>query len=228
MPNLASHSLAFLTCHCDIDYSGHVVKEAARSYESPLRAEQMEQTRSRILAAVAEVLASEEAGELTIPLVALRARVSARTVYRHFPTKEALFDAFAEWAEENLRLAVHSYPETLEGLVAMAPALYRTYDENEALMRALLSKRGHEIRARTRRRRLAAFEQAMRELTARLEPDERRRALAVVYLLVSAPAWQAMREQSRLDGEEAGRAAAWAVRVLTKELRRNPASIKEG
>jgi hypothetical protein len=67
----------------------------------------------------------------------------------------------------------------------------------------------------------------MSELTAGLEPAERRRALAVVYLLVSAPAWQAMRTQSGLDGVEAGKAAAWAVRVLTDELRRNPTSIKE-
>jgi hypothetical protein len=44
---------------------------------------------------------------------------------------------------------------------------------------------------------------------------------------VSAPAWQAMRDQWELEGEEAGQAAAWAVRVLTDELRRNPASIKE-
>lgn len=201
--------------------------KTARAYESPLRAEHVEQTRRRILEAVAEILADEEAGELTIPLVALRARVSVRTVYRHFPTKEALFDAFGEWAEENLSLAFHSYPETVEAVVEMAPALYQTYDENEALMRAVLSKRGQEIRGRTRRRRLTAFEKAMSELAGGLEPAERRRALAVVYLLVSAPAWQAMREQAGLAGVEAGRAAAWAVRVLTDELRRNPDGIKE-
>ena len=40
----------------------------------------------------------------------------------------------------------------------------------------------------------------MSELTAGLEPAERRRGLAVVYLLVSAPAWQAMRTQFGLDG----------------------------
>jgi AcrR family transcriptional regulator len=164
---------------------------------------------------------------VTVPVVARRARVSVRTVYRHFPTKEALFDAFGEWAEENLRLVLHSYPDTLEALREVAPALYRMYDEHEPLIRALLSRRGQEIRARTRRRRLETFEPAMRELTADLEPAERRRALAVVYLLVSAPAWQAMRDQWHLDGVEAGKAAAWAVRVLTDELRRNPASIKE-
>jgi AcrR family transcriptional regulator len=201
---------------------------AARPYESPLRAEQMEATRRRILQATADVLADEAADEVTVPRVAMRARVSVRTVYRHFPTKEALFDAFGEWAEEHLRLVIHSYPDTLDSVRDMAPTLYRMYDEREPLIRALLSKRGQEIRARTRRRRLATFERAMREVTNDLEPAERRRALAVVYLLVSAPAWQAMKDQWGLDGEEAGEAAAWAVRVLTDELRRNPASIKKG
>lgn len=197
------------------------------TYESPLRAEQMEQTRLRILEATADVLADEEVNEVTVPLVAVRARVSVRTVYRHFPTKEALFDEFGEWAEEHLRVVLLSYPDTLEGVRAMAPALYRMYDERAPLIRALLSKRGQEIRARTRRRRLATFEKAMREVTDGLEPAERQRALAVIYLLVSAPAWQAMRDQWDLKGEEAGKAAAWAVRVLTDELRRNPASMKE-
>jgi AcrR family transcriptional regulator len=200
----------------------------ARPYESPLRAEQMEATRRRILQATADVLADEATDEVTVPRVAMRARVSVRTVYRHFPTKEALFDAFGEWAEENLRLVLHSYPDTLDAVREMAPALYRMYDEREPLIRALLSKRGQEIRARTRRRRLSTFEKAMREVTENLEPAERRRALAVVYLLVSAPAWQAMKDQWGLEGEEAGRAAAWAVGVLTDELRRNPASLKKG
>ncbi len=85
-----------------------------RPYESPLRAEQLEQTRLRILEAMADALADEEVEEVTVPLVAMRARVSVRTVYRHFPTKEALFDAFGEWAEEHLRLTLLSYPETLD------------------------------------------------------------------------------------------------------------------
>ena len=198
-----------------------------RPYESPLRAEQMEQTRLRILEATADVLADDEVEEVTVPLVAMRARVSVRTVYRHFPTKDALFDAFGEWAEEHFQLVFLSYPETLEAVRRMAPELYRMYDEREPLIRALLSKRGQEIRARTRGKRLRTFEKAMREVTEDLGPAERRRALAVVYLLVSAPAWQAMRDQWDLEGEESGKAAAWAVRVLTDELRRNPASIKE-
>jgi AcrR family transcriptional regulator len=204
----------------------------ARAYESPLRAEQMEQTRVRILRAVTEVLADPATEDVTIPLVARRARVSLRTVYRHFPTREALFDAWAEWVDESLKIHLHSYPESADRLPEFARELYRSYDESEPVVKAMLnSKAARTVRERTRRRRQRQFERAMSELTDGLEPKERLRALAVIYLLVSAPAWQAMCDQWGLDGSEAGKAAAWAVHVLTDELRRNPDSInwlKEG
>jgi AcrR family transcriptional regulator len=206
----------------------HRDMSATRPYDSPLRAEQMEQTRLRILEATTEVLADPASDEVTIPLVAKRAQVSLRTVYRHFATREALFDAWAEWVDERLQIHLHSYPESAEELPAFAGELYRSYDESASLVRAMLvSRAGRAVRERTRYRRQRVFNRAMRELTAGLEPKERARVLAVVYLLVSAPAWQAMREQSGLDGVEAGKAAAWALRVLTDELRRNPASLKE-
>jgi AcrR family transcriptional regulator len=200
----------------------------ARPYTSPLRADQMEQTRLRILRAVTDVLADPAAEEVSIPLVARRARVSLRTVYRHFATREALFDAWAEWVDESLQIHLHSYPERADRLPDFVLELYRAYDESEPVVKAMLnSKAARAVRERTRRRRQRQFERAMSELTNELEPKERLRALGIVYLLVSAPAWQAMRDQWGLEGEEAGKAAAWAVRVLTDELRRDPASIKE-
>jgi AcrR family transcriptional regulator len=204
------------------------VMEAARSYSSPLRAEQMEQTRLRILQAVTEVIADPGSEEVTIPLVARRARVSLRTVYRYFQTREALFDAWSEWMDQTLQIQLHSYPQQAERLPSFARALYRSYDESGALVRAMLSSSaGRALRERSRRRRQREFKRAMGELTAGLGERQRARALAVVYLLVSAPAWQAMRDQWGLDGEEAGKAAAWAVRVLIDELRNNPESIGE-
>jgi AcrR family transcriptional regulator len=200
---------------------------AVRGYDSPLRAEQLEQTRLRILEAVGELLSDDTVQELTVPLVAKRARVSVRTVYRHFPTREALIDAWGDWAGDTLRIRLHSYPETLEELVDFAPDLYRSYDENEALVKAMLnSSAARAVRLRTRRRRQRSFERALAELTSDLSPDERLRVLGVIYLLISAPAWHAMRDQWGLDGAEAGEAAAWAIRVLVDELRRNPDGIK--
>jgi AcrR family transcriptional regulator len=202
--------------------------KSARAYESPLRAEQMEQTRLRILGAVTDLVADPATGEVTIPLVALRARVSLRTVYRHFPSRETLFDAWGDWVEKSLDIRLHTYPDTVDELPEFAPDLYRSYEQNEVLVRALLnSSAARGARERTRRRRKRSFERAMGELTAGLESAARARAIAVVYLLVSAPAWQAMRDQWGLDGVEAGKAAAWAVRVLVNELRRNPDSITD-
>jgi AcrR family transcriptional regulator len=202
--------------------------EAARPYMSPLRAEQTEQTRLRILRAVTEVLADPASEEVTMPLVARRARVSLRTVYRHFPTREALLDAWAGWMDETLQIPLYSYPESAERLPAFARELYRQYEDSAPLVRATLtSSAARAIRERSRRRRQRAFKRAMEELTAGLDERQRTRALAVVYLLVSAPAWLAMSDQWGLDGVESGKAAAWAVRVLTDELRRNPESIKE-
>jgi AcrR family transcriptional regulator len=201
--------------------------KATQPYTSSLRAEQMEQTRLRILGAVTEVLADPATEEVTIPLVARRARVSLRTVYRHFPTREALLDAWAAWVDNALRIHLRSYPESADRLPEFVLELYRSYDESEALIKAMLrSPAARSLRKRTRRTRQRQFERAMSELTAELEPEERSRVLAVIYLLVSAPGWEAMREQWGLDGTEAGWAAAWAVRVLTDELRRNPDSIK--
>jgi AcrR family transcriptional regulator len=188
----------------------------------------MEQTRLRILQAVTELVADPAAEELTIPAVARAARVSLRTVYRHFPTRDTLFDAWGEWVDENLKIHLHHYPERADRLPEFARDLYRSYDENEAFVKAMvLSKASRAFRIRTRRRRQRAFRRAMDGLLEGLAPAARMRALAVVYLLVSAPGWQAMKEQWGLDGDEAGKAAAWAVRVLIDELRRNPDSISD-
>jgi AcrR family transcriptional regulator len=155
--------------------------------------------------------------------------VSIRTVYRYFPTREALFDAWGDWIDETIKVQLHSYPETLEEFLEFTPRLYRSYDENESLVRAMLTgKAARNVRTRTRRRRQQTFERALLDVTSNLEPDERRRVTAVIYLLSSAPAWNAMRDQWGLDGEEAGKAAAWAIRVLVDALRQKPESRSEG
>src|SRR5919205_3321867 len=76
---------------------------ATRTYNSPLRAEQMERTRERILEAAAEQLLEEGLEDLSLPRAAQRARVSVPTVYRHFPTKEALMQELTDWVDRTLK-----------------------------------------------------------------------------------------------------------------------------
>lgn len=67
----------------------------------------------------------------------------------------------------------------------------------------------------------------MEDVTARLDPLDARRACAVVRVLMNSGAWEMMRVNWNLTGEQAGEAVAWAIRILVDELRRNPNSMKE-
>ncbi len=65
--------------------------EAAAASARPMRADAVK-NRQRILEAAAEVFAAQGVS-VPIDLVAERAGVGVGTLYRHFPTKEALFEA---------------------------------------------------------------------------------------------------------------------------------------
>lgn len=201
-------------------------KSASRTYNSPLRTEQMERTHERILEAAAEQLLEEGLEELSLPRAAQRARVSVPTIYRHFSTKEALMQELTDWVDRELRLS--EVPESVDEFTEYLPRFFVHLDENEALARARLLSRVHrQIHQDTRRRRDKLVEKAMEDVTARLDPLDARRACAVVRVLMHSGAWEMMRDNWNLTGEQAGEAVGWAISILVDELRRNPNSMKE-
>jgi len=202
------------------------IRSETNTYNSPLRAEQKERTHERILEAAAEQLLEEGIGELSLPRAAKRARVSVPTVYRHFPTQEALMRELTEWADRRLKLS--EVPEKIDEFAEWVPRLFAHWDENEAQIRArLLSGVHRQVHRDIGYRRDEAIEKAMEDVTAQLDPLDARRACAVVRLLVSGAAWEMMRDSWDLTGEQAGEALAWAISVLVAELRRNPNSMEE-
>jgi AcrR family transcriptional regulator len=64
-----------------------------RPYRKQRRAEQEERTRERIAAATAALHGSVGPAQATVSAIAERAGVQRATVYRHFPTNEALYEA---------------------------------------------------------------------------------------------------------------------------------------
>jgi len=64
-----------------------------------LRDRQREQTREHILRAVGRQLETRSLEDLSFAEIARDADVGERTVYRHFPTKEALLGAFWAWMQ---------------------------------------------------------------------------------------------------------------------------------
>src|SRR5512140_1546419 len=66
------------------------------------RERQREETREQILRAVGRQLETAPLEDLNFAEVAKDAGLGERTVYRHFPTKEALLGAFWSWLQSQM------------------------------------------------------------------------------------------------------------------------------
>jgi len=193
------------------------ISSPTRKYSSELRAEQHDQTRLRILEAAAELMADPTQPELTFAAIGKQARISDRTVYRHFPTKEGLLEAF--WAYVNTQLGMAEYPETTRALLAVMPSVYAGFDARAGLIRAhLASPAGRELRQRIAPKRRQLFLRMLDGYAAGLPPKSKRRACAVVQLLFSPRAWDSLEENWDMDGREAAEACDWAIRTLLSAL----------
>jgi len=187
-------------------------------YESPLRAEQAQATRKRILAGVRAMFEQDPDSQLGFDELAAVSGVNRRTIFRHFPTKEALLEAF--WNETNASLGVRFWPETEEDLTALPRELFASLDGIEQIVRAShASGAGRQMRLQANAERQAAFRRSLSAVTTSMSPERARQLEASVQLLFSATAWQTMKDYWGLTGEQAGEAAAWAIRVLLDAAR---------
>lgn len=190
-----------------------------------LREQQAELTRELILRAVVEILESETESEISVPEVAGKSGVSLRTVYRHFPTREELLAAAADWINEQV-FGGMAFEQTLEDHPGAIRLACERFDEHPRLARAMaLSQAGRSVRSHRRAQRLAALRQALATEVDKVSELERRQAFAVLAYLENVLAWVTMRDEAGIDGREAGEAIEWAMRTLIDDLhRRNRAA----
>src|SRR5437868_4859125 len=123
-----------------------------------LRDQQAAVARARILQAVADLLERDAAAELTMPQVAELSGVSLRTVYRYFPTREALLEAAGRWIGGEL--LKQGYPVSLDDVADSFERACGEFDDRPGLVRAMaLSHIGREARGPLRREWLEAIRQ---------------------------------------------------------------------
>lgn len=189
-----------------------------RTYDSPVRRERAAATRRAILEAFAEQFGRPGTTDVAIPEAAERAGVSVRTVYHHFPDRQARVDGLAAWAEEvfgPIPEEIHG-PDDLPGYARNAYARAgRHLELTRAMYAAGFANDVRLARLRERRRRIA---DVLAAIGAADGPT--RRAAAVVSLLCSSEAGVPLLDIHGLTVEEAGEAAAAAVRAIVADLRR--------
>jgi len=168
--------------------------------------------RERVLDGVFEVLAAGD--DLTFAKVAKAAGVPERTIYRHFPSKEALHAAIWSWTNERMGFT-GPFPTDEAGYVALVRTAHPGFERLAPVIRELLaSKDGLAVRLTANDQRRHSALAAVSAAAPDLSTDEVHRVAATLQLLTSASTWQTLHDYWGMDGEEAGETAALAIELL--------------
>lgn len=189
-----------------------------------LRSRQRDSTRKAILEALAEEIAESGFG-FSIQAVADRAGVTHRTVYNHFPTREALNDAFAVYVEEELGNRGVRAPDeggdlSLAKLGAVTREGYRLFAEHDAHLRAyvvlMLASRTPSRVAVDRTERFAAL---LRKEVRSLDPVGARLVAAALRMFLSSTGYHILTEQLQLSSAEASAVSEWVIDTLVAAVK---------
>ena len=176
-----------------------------------------ERTRRAILEAMVDVIMEADGIGFSVQAVADRAGVTHRTIYNHFPTRQALCDAFSDYVDELLEASSGTSEPTwsLASLPQLVQGLYRTLALRDRHARAYVMLTIGNRRPMTawRKRSLMAEKLIAREQSART-PLTPRQVTAAIRMFVSTMGWHLLTEQCGLSTEEAATTSAWATRTL--------------
>lgn len=211
----------------------------ARTYDMGLRDRQSAETRRRIVGALVDLINTGDGRPetITVPDVADRAGVSVPTVYRHFKTKDALFEAITTIAFQEFT----GDPElpTLDTLPAALHQMFAQMRKHEGFVRATLATDyGREMRRRRRPDRDAMLRSVL-DSAARDLPEDRYHALYIlIQMLTSGPTYLYLTDKGGYDSDQAADVASWAIRTLIAQavaetpdqdhpfLRRRPRAVQ--
>ncbi|MEB2322612.1 MAG: helix-turn-helix domain containing protein [Sorangiineae bacterium] len=190
-----------------------------RAYDNTFRAEQAEQTRTRLLHAARDLMAELPRQPVSMADVATRAGVSEPTAYRYFPSRDVLFESLAELHARELDQP--PLAEDPADLPLNMIALSHYFGRNAAWMRSsMVNPRVAAVRARGRKRRAGLLRAMLAPRLSHLEEREREVALAFLLAMARFETWDFIIGHG-LDDDEAGRAMAWAVQAFLDALARD-------
>lgn len=193
----------------------------SRTYNSPLRERQADNTRRAILEAASELIVEDGLASFSMRDVAEEAGVSERTVYNHFATRQAVLDGLTDYVAERLdELGLQDDPRDIEDLTGRMVAINRAFDTIGAPARAmarLTAAQGRPSAAAVER--TEHFRERFADVLDPLPPDEAERCFAMIRTVVSSTTWLRLREEFALGSDDTAKAIAWALKTLLDDLR---------
>lgn len=180
-----------------------------------LRARNSAATRERLLDAATACI--ERGVEPTMRAVAEAAGVGERTIYRYFDGHDALLEALVPRIQARAGVPLC---EDFDGLPAYAEALFGVFEQNRALVVALVASAWMGPRFRgSRRRNLDAMRVLVDAAHPRAPERDRAAGAATLRALLSGSTWVYLRESCGLSREDVLAHARWAIDAVERRLR---------
>jgi AcrR family transcriptional regulator len=194
----------------------------SRAYGSPLRAQQAEETRERILDATVRVIA-EGLAFVSVPQVAREAGVSVPTVYRHFATKRDLLAAVYPHAVRRAGMDEVVIPRSMDELRGGLRAYFERTDSFGDLARAAMANpAAEEVRRINMPDRVAIFRRLADSIEPKPSKADRDRIARLLVILTASSALRLWRDQLGSSVEEAADDVDWVLRAaITSATSRN-------
>jgi AcrR family transcriptional regulator len=174
------------------------------------RADQVEETRARIVEATVALHGSVGPAYTTVAAIAEKAGVTRLTVYRHFPDDDALFAACtAHWAAQRQMPDIDAWlavPDPTDRVRVALTDLYRFFADAEPMLTRSARDREavpESIRERTRDWEAARVEAVLSAWPSRRRTTSRR---ALVGHAVAFSTWRSLCLEQGLPPREAVRA----------------------
>jgi len=184
-----------------------------RPYRSQLRAQQAEETRTRILDAAVRVMADGFAS-VSIPAVAREAGVSVPTIYRHFATKRDLLAALYPHLVRRAGLNELTPPRSMDELRDGVRALFDHLESFDDLARAAMaSPASDEARRINMPDRIAMTRQLADSIVPKPSEVDRNRIARLLVILISSSALRMWRDHLGASVDEAADDVDWVVRA---------------
>ena len=181
-----------------------------------------EATRQRIVEATLDEVVAADGEPITLQGVARRADLSLRTLYNHFPNREAVLGAAFSHHAAQTRAAIEAITlpeaEPAEQLRHTVAAYYGRYEAMGARLTALLSLRGFpelevQIRAIRAWRRQVITQVITRAQVAGCLRTDVSTAVSLAFTMTSNATWQQL--VGELEGDAAAADVAWEALSAT-------------
>jgi AcrR family transcriptional regulator len=191
---------------------------------SSLRTMQKDLARRLIVESTARVILRTGIHQFSMQEVADEAGVSLRTLYRYFPSREALVDGVGAeidqaLADAGLTTELHG-PITPDSLATLVGDAFRlTAQRGADLARAwVVINMVTGARSTSSRRRDRLVRDVVEDLGPHLDQFEQDRVFGVIRYLAGSIAWKVMRDDLGMETEELAQAVGWAVRTLLEDV----------